>query len=106
MVAPMWHAFMEYALTKYPVSYFPEAPGIPVGAPAALQGVYQGPSGVHDILYWVDKNNPEGPPPANPANDPQFAAWEYPIQTWANGAATSPTAVLPTVPQVLGTTTP
>ncbi|MDR3519768.1 MAG: penicillin-binding protein [Candidatus Pacebacteria bacterium] len=37
---------------------------------------------VHSILYWVDKNNILGPPPANPENDPQFEHWEIPVQNW------------------------
>lgn len=37
---------------------------------------------VHSILYWVDKNNILGPPPANPASDPQFEHWEVPVQNW------------------------
>ena len=52
VVAPMWHEVMGYALTKYPVSYFAEAPAIPDSAPAALRGI----SGGHDILYWVQKD--------------------------------------------------
>jgi 1A family penicillin-binding protein len=38
---------------------------------------------VHTILFYVDKNNPKGPPPENPESDPQFSAWEAPIQQWA-----------------------
>ncbi len=88
VVAPMWRSFMDVALKKYPVSYFPEAPGIPESAPPALRGSYTGSSGVHDILYWVDKDNPQGPPPANPWNDPQLSYWEYPLQSW--GGAVTP----------------
>jgi penicillin-binding protein 1C len=39
---------------------------------------------VHTILYWVDKNNITGPPPANPSNDSQFSHWEIPVQNWWN----------------------
>lgn len=38
---------------------------------------------VHSILYWVDKDNPLGPPPTNPANDPQFRNWEASVREWA-----------------------
>ncbi len=38
----------------------------------------------HDILYWVDKDNPQGPVPKNPEKDPQFAAWEKGVQKWAS----------------------
>ena len=37
---------------------------------------------VHTILYWVDKNDILGPPPENPARDPQFSHWEVPVQNW------------------------
>lgn len=83
VVAPMWHEFMRYALSKYPQSYFGEAPPIPEGAPAALRGVANG----HDILYWVDKDNPLQPA-SNPYNDVQFSRWEYSIGAWS---ATPPT---------------
>lgn len=40
------------------------------------------------ILYWVNKDNPTGPPPVNPYDDPQFKNWEYSVQNWVsrNGA--------------------
>ncbi len=38
---------------------------------------------VHTILYYLDPSNPTGPPPKDPAKNPQFAAWEEPIQQWA-----------------------
>lgn len=34
----------------------------------------------HCILYYVDRLNPLGPPPKNPANDPQFNNWEAGVQ--------------------------
>lgn len=40
---------------------------------------------VHSILYYSDKNDPRGPVPANPAQDPQFAAWEATVQNWTKG---------------------
>jgi len=33
-------------------------------------------------LYWTDKHNPQGPPPADPAQDPQFSHWEYGVSAW------------------------
>jgi 1A family penicillin-binding protein len=38
----------------------------------------------HDILYWVDKDNPQGAVPKNPERDPQFTAWEKGAQKWAD----------------------
>jgi hypothetical protein len=40
-------------------------------------------TGVHDILYWVNKNDPTGPAPSNPGSDPQFHLWEAPVLRWA-----------------------
>ena len=77
VVAPMWHEVMSYALTKHQQSYFAEPPGIPESVPAALRGF----SGGHDILYWVDKNNPQGG--GSSQGDGQFARWEYSIYSWA-----------------------
>ena len=37
----------------------------------------------HDILYWVDKDNPRGDTPRQPQKDPQFSAWEKGVQRWA-----------------------
>lgn len=38
--------------------------------------------GIHNILHWVDKDNPRGPVPSNPAIDPQYPYWEYSVQKW------------------------
>ncbi|MFA5926109.1 MAG: PBP1A family penicillin-binding protein [Parcubacteria group bacterium] len=37
----------------------------------------------HDILYWVDKDNPRGDIPKQPQKDPQYDAWEKGVQKWA-----------------------
>jgi 1A family penicillin-binding protein len=91
IVAPMWNAFMQVALAKYPVEYFGEPPAIPDTDPPVLRGIYQvpltnGTIGIHELLYWVQKTNPLAGAPANPANDPQYAYWEYPLQQWLAGA--------------------
>ncbi|MFA6027386.1 MAG: penicillin-binding protein [Patescibacteria group bacterium] len=38
---------------------------------------------VHTILYYVNKDEPNGPAPKSPQSDPMFSAWEGPIQAWA-----------------------
>lgn len=38
---------------------------------------------VHDILFYVTKDDPAGPVPADPTKDPQYARWEEPVQRWA-----------------------
>lgn len=39
-------------------------------------------SSVQSILYWVDKDNPRGPAPTNPDNDPEFHLWNPSVQVW------------------------
>ena len=87
IAAPMWHDVMAYALSKYPKTYFAEPDPIPNTVPPMLQGDWQIPDAngnvvPHDLLYWTDKNNPQGPPPADPSQDPQFAYWEYGLSAW------------------------
>jgi 1A family penicillin-binding protein len=94
IVAPMWNAFMREAIAKSPVAYFGEPRTIPDSAPAMLRGVYQvpladGSISIHELLYWVSKNNPLGGQPASPGNDPQYQYWEYPVQQWVSGAGTA-----------------
>jgi membrane peptidoglycan carboxypeptidase len=38
---------------------------------------------VHEILQYVNINDPFGPALDNPSNDPQYAGWEEPIKKWA-----------------------
>src|SRR3989338_2811000 len=108
IVAPMWRAFMDEVLKTVPVETFTKPqkedsydlkpvlrgkwqggisnitqntvidPNIPYNS---IQEVISG--GVHDILYWVSKNDPRSTSPINPADDPQFDRWEYPVRLWA-----------------------
>ena len=38
---------------------------------------------VHNILNWVNKDDPRGAYPTNPSNDPQFERWERGVRIWA-----------------------
>ena len=41
------------------------------------------PDGVpHSDLYYIDRSDPTGPPPTDPAADPQFNNWETALQAW------------------------
>jgi len=87
IAAPMWHEVMAYGLSKYPKAYFGEPDPIYTSVPQMLQGNWRIPDEngnvmPHSLLYWTDKNNPLGPPPTNPAQDSQFARWEYGISAW------------------------
>lgn len=37
----------------------------------------------HEILYYLNKDDPKGAAPTNPESDPMFLAWEAPVQAWA-----------------------
>jgi len=37
---------------------------------------------VHDILYYVNKEDPRGEQPRDPSSDPQFQNWEKGVQVW------------------------
>ncbi|MFA6969444.1 MAG: transglycosylase domain-containing protein [Candidatus Paceibacterota bacterium] len=87
IAAPMWHEAMAYALSKYPKDYFGEPTPIAASVPPMLQGNWRIPDAggniiPHSLLYWTDKNNPQGPALANPSQDPQFSYWEYGISVW------------------------
>lgn len=110
VIAPMWRAFMDQALPSFPKEYFGD-PGMPLEeVKPVFRGIWQGYDSftidkisgklatdltpketrqevfipnVHEILYWVNKDNPHGEIPNNPNDDPQFRLWEYPVQIWA-----------------------
>lgn len=118
IIAPTWHEIMAYAIERYPSDTFvPPAPETD-SLPPVLRGEWNGDpaQGVHEILYWIDKTAPrQGGRPANPAGDPQFAYWEFPVQLWAQGIVpsfpnpgapgTSPSGFMITSPQA-GTVVP
>jgi 1A family penicillin-binding protein len=82
IVAPMWNEFMQFAMSKRPVETFPSPEPIDPNIKPILAGDWQS-GGVHSILYWVNKDNPLGPKPSNPNNDPQFSLWEKSVDEWA-----------------------
>lgn len=114
VAAPIWHAYMAQMLKGTPVESFTKPSPDPVEKPilkgqidevqkllvdrvtgkvipencrdtypkeyTVLKDFKQ----THDILFWVDKNDPRGPVPKDPSQDPQFAGWEGPVQRWAS----------------------
>ena len=108
VAAPIWNRFMKEALGNGPIEQFkpytipPETRPILLGVGFAdtkvkidkssgLLATDQTPpemteertyAQTHDLLYFVDKNNPNGPQPANPASDPQYAGWEKGVAAW------------------------
>ena len=140
IAAPMWRAFMNVVLAKLPAVNFEQPNPIDPKLKPVLRGFWQGNQtyfidkisgqlatdytptidrkevsvpNIHSILYWVDPNDPTGPPPSNPATDPQYNLWEPAVQQWMSthmnqfhfGPTTPPTLTDPlhtaaTIPSV------
>lgn len=110
VAAPIWHNFMVRALQGKPVETFTAPDPYPTDIKPILigQGIgevvlavnkingkiatsstlpslieYRRYHQPHDILYYLNKDDILGPPPGNPASDPQFASWEAGVQNWA-----------------------
>jgi len=110
IIAPLWNAFMNEVFENLPNEPFRGAKiytrddSSPV-----LRGVWQGGESffidkisgklateytpeelrqelaipdVHNILYWIDKDNPTGVRPKEPEKDSQFNLWEVPVREW------------------------
>ena len=104
IATPMWRDFMDVALASTSAEQFPQPAALPNDLKPILRGqtfdatyfvteILQADpeqeinlesvtSGIHSILHFVDKNNPRGPYPSNPASDSQYELWEYGVQRW------------------------
>lgn len=109
VAAPIWNEYMRRVLGNENIESF-NAPKIDVTGKAVLDGTDVGQTKIkidkasgllateftppsfieekvfqqpHSILFYIDKNDPRGPEPKNPATDPQFDLWENRIQAWA-----------------------
>jgi 1A family penicillin-binding protein len=88
--APMWRDFMAGALPFMTPDSFVSPDPIFTNKPM-LNGSYivtykyqnQLYPHIHEILYYVDKDDISGPSPKNPQSDPQFQNWESPVVVWA-----------------------
>ncbi len=82
IVGPLWQKFMnEVVLKDLPVESFKPPQPTDQSIKPILRGVWQL-GEVHDILYYVNKDDPQGAYPTNPANDPEFSLWETGVQNW------------------------
>lgn len=85
IVAPMWREFMDFAVTKMPSGErFPTPPPLPADASNAIAGRWQEQPEIHEILHWVNREDPTGAAPSNPSQDSQYWLWETPLYTWLN----------------------
>ena len=103
VITPLWREFMDVALPKFSIETFTEPEHTPDTLKPILRGIWFDPTesvvdtgpeltdtpfnvnnavqGAHNILYFVDKDNPNAPGLGN-QNDPQFRYWEYPVSLW------------------------
>ncbi len=107
VAAPIWHRLLAFALNGTPAEEF-LATHLPATKPI-FRGIYQsgvpikidrvsgklasaytppelirevGTGPITTILTLVDKNNPNGDPPAHPERDPQERNWQEGIDLW------------------------
>ncbi len=110
--APAWHEYMEKALSGMPSESFnksyklkgstsdkkvikgktgAQGEKIKICTTSGKKATDQCPSEVvqekefseaHCILHYVDIENPLGPIPKNPQDDPQYNNWEKPVKSW------------------------
>lgn len=83
LAAPIWHKVMQKILESHPVETFTKPDPITNINPILLGQLPQG-DPPHSILYYIDKNNPLGPPPQNPVSDPMYIYWEEGIKNYIN----------------------
>lgn len=105
IISPLWRAFMDVALEKLPEESFSEPAAIPddikpvlrsggyfVDTSTLLEGLDDDANAqdlleamhasTHSILHFVNKDDPRGPYPSNPAQDGQYNLWEYGVALW------------------------
>ena len=108
VAAPIWNRFMREALAGTPAEQFPAPPPNDAEKPVLRSSGGSGitllidkvtnklatsstpPSYIiertyvppHCILHYVNKDDPRGPVPEDPAQDPQYTIWEEAIQDW------------------------
>lgn len=103
ITTPMWREFMDVALEKIEPESFAQPQIVTAGVKPIIRGEYidaglllssmqlnEGStldfstlsSNIHSILHYVNKDDPLGPYPINPRNDPQYENWEYSVNEW------------------------
>ncbi len=114
VAAPIWNEYMRRILSGTPVESFKSPEPLSEDLQPILRGIIPSDQEVeidrasgklatpltpesyrekkkfnqhHDILYYVSKDNPQGPPPENPAGDPMFQPWEDGVRAWAEKIA-------------------
>lgn len=105
IVTPMWREFMDYALPKIEEKSFAQPPaadpnlkpilrGNTVDTASLITAIQAGEAdldisaitnSMHSILHYVNRSDPTGAYPTNPASDSQYINWEYAVEQWKIG---------------------
>ncbi|MBU6141799.1 PBP1A family penicillin-binding protein [Patescibacteria group bacterium] len=93
---PIWSEFMKATLKDRPLVSFnkpePYASQKPMFNKDYVVNYTVGTENypqIHNILYYINKDNILGPQPLDPTNDPQFKNWEDPVLSWAKQNVTN-----------------
>ncbi len=102
VVGPMWNEYMQFVLKEINNASFNKPEKQSLNVKPIINGFWKGEKikvvnegedneqvvvvgkegGIHTILYWVNKDDPLGPVPENPNNDPQYEEWEKAVRAW------------------------
>lgn len=121
IAAPIWQAFMKRATKGMKVENFPKPQptstdkAILLGKGEETKALVDKVSGklatvftppelkeertyreAHSELWYLDKDDPRGPAPANPFADPQYLPWENAVRAWAKESGWNVTSTAPT----------
>jgi 1A family penicillin-binding protein len=80
LAAPIWRKVMEKLLQTHPVENFTKPDPITNIKPILMGQIES--NDIHSILYYINKDDPLGPAPLNPNDDPQYFLWEEGIKNW------------------------
>lgn len=81
LAAPIWRKIMEKLLSASAAENFTK-PSIEQGVNPVLLGIFPDGNSSHELLHYVDKNNPTGPILQNPSPDPLYYHWEEGVKRW------------------------
>jgi 1A family penicillin-binding protein len=121
IAAPIWQEFMKAATKDTPKESFTKPAPPETAKPALIGRAFQKNVKIdritgklateltppdlidevpyydaHSVLYYVDKDDPTGPPPSNPSADPQYHNWEAAVQDWVKRTQWHTTSTPPT----------
>jgi 1A family penicillin-binding protein len=80
VAAPIWRKIIDKIISLNAPETFTPPDSITDKNPVLLGQIP--PGDINTILYYIDKENPTGSAPQNPAKDPQYLLWQIGINNW------------------------